>query len=160
MRCPFCGFQDTQVKDSRAAEDNMSIRRRRLCSACGSRFTTFERAQLSEIVVVKNSGDRVLFERDKLAKSIFTALRKRPMDTEQVERVISGIVRKIEVSGNTEITTKEIGALTLESLRNLDPVAYIRFASVYQDFSTLEDFRHIMTTFEGMDDEGGEGSSD
>ena len=153
MRCPFCGFLDTQVKDSRPTEDHMAIRRRRFCSQCGSRFTTFERVQLCEITVIKNSGDRMAFDRDKLAKSIYTALRKRPMNTEQIERVVSGIVRKIETSGENEITTQSIGVMVLDSLKELDAVAYIRFASVYRDFSNTKDFTDIISTLENREDE-------
>lgn len=144
MRCPFCSFLDTQVKDSRPSEDHLSIRRRRFCAECGSRFTTFERVQLCEIIVIKKNGDRTLFERDKLARSVYTAVRKRAMSTEQVERVINGLVRKIETKGDTEITSEEIGELVLESLRDLDPVAYIRFASVYRDFNSAQDFEELI----------------
>lgn len=131
----------------------MAIRRRRFCSQCGSRFTTFERVQLCEITVIKNSGDRMAFDRDKLAKSIYTALRKRPMNTEQIERVVSGIVRKIETSGENEITTQSIGVMVLDSLKELDAVAYIRFASVYRDFSNTKDFTDIISTLENREDE-------
>lgn len=131
----------------------MAIRRRRFCSQCGSRFTTFERVQLCEITVIKNSGDRMAFDRDKLAKSIYTALRKRPMNTEQIECVVSGIVRKIETSGENEITTQSIGVMVLDSLKELDAVAYIRFASVYRDFSNTKDFTDIISTLENREDE-------
>lgn len=146
MRCPFCSFLDTQVKDSRPSDDHLSIRRRRFCPECGSRFTTFERVQLCEVVVIKRKGDRAPFERDKLARSIYMAVRKRPMNTEQVERLINGLVRKIETKGDTEISSKEIGEMVLESLQSLDPVAYIRFASVYKEFTKAEDFENLIRT--------------
>lgn len=148
MRCPFCGFMDTQVKDSRPLDDHASIRRRRVCNGCGSRFTTFERVELCEITVIKNSGDRVPFMREKMGRSIYTAMRKRPMKTEQIERLIQGIVRKIETSGESDITSKKIGILVLEALRELDAVAYIRFASVYSDFSSIQDFRDALVLLE------------
>ena len=148
MRCPYCGFSDTQVKDSRPSDDNVSIRRRRVCAGCGSRFTTFERVELCEITIVKNSGDREPFIREKMARSVYTAMRKRPMKTEQIERVVHAIVRKIETSGETEITSKRVGQLVLDALKELDAVAYIRFASVYSDFSSIQDFRDALVILE------------
>jgi transcriptional repressor NrdR len=144
MRCPFCGNADTQVKDSRATEDNSAIRRRRICVACGGRFTTFERVQLRELMVVKKSGRRAPFDRDKLARSIQVALRKRPVDEERVERMISGIVRQLESLGENEIKSEQIGALVMDGLRNLDDIAYVRFASVYRDFREAKDFEDII----------------
>ncbi len=146
MRCPFCGYLDTQVKDSRPSEDGVAIRRRRGCPQCGSRFTTFERVQLCEITILKKSGDRTPFEREKLARSVYSAVRKRGMDTEQVERVINSIVRKLESSGESEVSTKQIGEMVLDSLKTLDPVAYIRFASVYKDFAEAKDFEELIET--------------
>jgi transcriptional repressor NrdR len=135
MRCPFCGNIDTSVKDSRNSDDNSTIRRRRFCEGCGSRFTTFERVQLRELYVLKRSGQRVPFDRDKLAKSIMTAMHKRALDPERVERVISGIVRQLETMGEMEVTTKHIGEMVMEALYNLDAVAYVRFASIYREFT-------------------------
>src|SRR5215813_10542526 len=134
MRCPFCGNEETQVKDSRPTEDNASIRRRRFCTACGQRFTTFERVQLRERQVVKRSGRRVPFDRDKLMRSVQIALRKRPVDPDRIERMVSGIVRQLESTGETDISAQSIGNLVMESLRTLDDVAYVRFASVYRNF--------------------------
>jgi transcriptional repressor NrdR len=145
MRCPFCGFKDTQVKDSRPNEEDTLIRRRRLCLECGSRFTTQERVQLCPVIVVKSSGDKEPFDREKLSRSIYTAVRKRHMKTEQIERVINGIIRKIETYGESEISTQMIGEYVLVSLKELDEVAYIRFASVYKDFSSVEDFKCLIT---------------
>ena len=144
MRCPFCGHMESQVKDSRPSEDGAAIRRRRLCPECGGRFTTFERVQLRELVVVKKSGRRVLFERDKLARSVHVALRKRPVDADRVERMISGIVRQLESTGESEITSDHIGLLVMEALRGLDDVAYVRFASVYRDFREAQDFAAVI----------------
>jgi transcriptional repressor NrdR len=140
MRCPFCGNDDTQVKDSRPAEDNSAIRRRRFCSACGSRFTTFERVQLRELTVLKKNDQRVPFDRDKLARSIITATRKRPVEPERVDRMINGIVRRLESLGESEISSTTIGELVMEALANLDQVAYVRFASVYKNFREARDF--------------------
>ena len=140
MRCPFCNSEDTQVKDSRQAEDGTAVRRRRLCNACAGRFTTFERVQLRELTVVKKSGRRAEFDREKLARSIHIALQKRPVDSERVEQMISGIVRQLESSGNAEITSDQIGELVMEGLAALDKVAYVRYASVYRDFRATEDF--------------------
>lgn len=140
MRCPFCGQVDTAVKDSRPTEDGAAIRRRRACTACGQRFTTIERVQLRELVVIKSNGRRVPFEREKLARSIRIALRKRPVDEERIERILNGIVRKLEASGESDITSKQIGELVMETLKEVDVVAYVRFASVYRDFREAKDF--------------------
>jgi transcriptional repressor NrdR len=140
MRCPFCGCEDTQVKDSRPTDDRASIRRRRLCPNCAARFTTFERVQLRELTVVKKNGQREPFERDKLARSVQIALRKRPVEGERVERAINSIVRQLESSGETEIKSEMIGELVMEMLATLDPVAYVRFASVYRNFREAKDF--------------------
>ena len=140
MRCPFCGHNDTQVKDSRPTEDNTSIRRRRHCPDCGGRFTTFERVHLRDLMVVKKTGQRVPFDRDKLERSMRISLRKRPVDPDRVDRVISGIVRRLESSGETEIATEQIGEMVMDVLANLDSVAYVRFASVYRNFREAKDF--------------------
>jgi transcriptional repressor NrdR len=144
MRCPFCGFEDTQVKDSRPTEDRASIRRRRLCPNCAARFTTFERVQLRELTVVKKNGEREPFDRDKLARSFQVALRKRPVEAEKVERVINSIVRQLESSGETEIPSEQVGALAMEALAELDQVAYVRFASVYRNFREAKEFREFI----------------
>ncbi len=140
MRCPFCGHDDTQVKDSRPTEDAAAIRRRRQCPACGGRFTTFERVQLRELIIVKKTGRKEPFERDKLARSIEIACRKRPVETERIERLVNGVVRQLESLGEAEIEADRVGELVMEALRTLDPVAYIRFASVYRDFREAKDF--------------------
>jgi transcriptional repressor NrdR len=140
LRCPFCSHPDTGVKDSRTTEDNATIRRRRFCGECGSRFTTFERVQLRNLMVLKKSGVRVPFDRDKLAQSIETALHKRTIDPERTERVISSLVRQLEISGETEIPTTDIGEMVMDALLNLDAVAYVRFASVYKEFNDVKDF--------------------
>ncbi len=140
MRCPFCGHEDTQVKDSRPTEDHSAIRRRRQCPNCAARFTTFERVQLRELTVVKGGGQREPFDRDKLARSMTIALQKRPVDRDRVERVINGIVRRLESSGESEIPTKLIGELVMDALATLDQVGYVRFASVYRDFREARDF--------------------
>ncbi len=140
MRCPFCGSEDTQVKDSRPAEDNSAIRRRRYCQACGSRFTTFERVQLRELTVVKKNEQRAPFDREKLTRSVMIATRKRPVDPDRVERMINGIVRRLETLGESEISTTVIGELVMDALANLDQVAYVRFASVYRNFREARDF--------------------
>jgi len=140
MRCPFCGFEDTQVKDSRPTDDRASIRRRRLCPNCAARFTTFERVQLRELTVVKKDGEREPFDRDKLARSLFIALRKRPVEGERIERVINSIVRQLESSGESEIPSEQVGGLVMEALAQLDQVAYVRFASVYRNFREAKDF--------------------
>lgn len=154
MRCPFCSSGETQVKDSRPTEDNTAIRRRRVCGNCGGRFTTFERVQLRELQVRKKNGELVPFHRDKLQRSIAVALRKRQIDPERIERMISGIVRQIEASGDGEITSKDLGRMVMEGLKNLDIVAYIRFASVYSDFQQVEDFQTVLS--ELADDDGDE----
>lgn len=140
MRCPFCGNDETQVKDSRPTEDNSSIRRRRFCPACSSRFTTFERIQLRELVVHKKDGQRVPFEREKLARSIRIACRKRKIDDERIDRVVSGIQRRLESTGEVEIPSSMIGEIVMEILQALDPVAYVRYASVYKNFREAKDF--------------------
>jgi len=144
MRCPYCQSEDTQVKDSRPAEDCAAIRRRRVCPVCGGRFTTFERVQLRELLVVKKSGKKVPFERDKLERSIDVALRKRDIDRERVERAISGIVRRLESSGESEVTSEQIGKFAMEALKGIDHIAYIRFASVYRNFRAAEDFHNVI----------------
>jgi len=140
MRCPFCGNDDTQVKDSRPTDDGASIRRRRQCSACAGRFTTFERVQLRELTLVKKSGKREPFDRDKLARSIEIACRKRPVEPERIERLVNGVVRQLESLGEAEIEADVVGELVMAALQALDPVAYIRFASVYRDFREAKDF--------------------
>lgn len=145
MRCPYCGNDDTQVKDSRPTEDSNSIRRRRICPSCGGRFTTFERVQLRELSVVKKSGRKVPFDRDKLARSVNTALRKRDVAPERVERMLSGVVRQLESLGENEISSEQIGAFVMEGLKELDDVAFVRFASVYRNFSAADDFRSFLT---------------
>ena len=140
MRCPFCSSEDTSVKDSRPAEDDTAVRRRRLCGNCGGRFTTFERVQLRDITVVKRDGKRTPFDRERLGRSIRIALRKRPVDQDQVDQMVSGIVRKLETSGEAEVASAEVGELAMEALREVDPVGYVRFASVYKDFGDPSDF--------------------
>ena len=149
MRCPYCGNPDTQVKDSRPSEDNTAIRRRRVCPDCGGRFTTFERVQLRELTVVKKNGRRVPFDRDKLMRSVQVALRKRSVDPERVERMVNGIVRRLESSGDAEVTSEQIGVLVMEGLRGLDEVAYVRFASVYRNFNDSEDFKAVLGELSG-----------
>jgi len=146
MKCPFCGHDDTQVKDSRPTEDNQAIRRRRFCGTCGQRFTTIERTQLRELTVVKTDGRRVPFDRDKLARSIRIALRKRPIQEERIERIVNGIVRQMEASGESDIPSQQIGELVMETLKEVDPVAYVRFASVYRDFREAKDFQAFLGT--------------
>ena len=148
MRCPYCSSPDTQVKDSRPAEDNSAIRRRRVCPDCGGRFTTFERVQLRELVVIKKSGRRTPFDREKLMRSLEIALRKRPVEPERVERMVNGIVRQLESSGELEVESARIGELVIEGLRALDPVAYVRFASVYRDFREARDFNTLIDELE------------
>jgi transcriptional repressor NrdR len=140
MRCPSCGSLDTQVKDSRPTEDSAVIRRRRVCLACNFRFTTFERVQLRELVVIKRNGRRVPFDRDKLVRSVQIALRKRPVDPERIEQMVSKIVRELESGGETDVSSEAIGELVMEHLRELDDVAYVRFASVYRNFREAKDF--------------------
>jgi transcriptional repressor NrdR len=149
MRCPYCGNIDTQVKDSRPSEDNTSIRRRRVCQDCGGRFTTFERVQLRELMVLKRNGRRVPFDRDKLVRSVQVALRKRTVDPERVERMVSGIVRQLESTGESEIGSEQIGHLVMEGLRGLDDVAYVRFASVYRNFREAKDFETFIGELSG-----------
>lgn len=144
MRCPFCNHEDTQVKDSRPSEDGSSIRRRRFCPACESRFTTFERVQLRELTVVKTNGEKRPFDRDKISRSMSIALRKRPVDDDGVEMAINRIVQKLESEGESDIPTRRIGALVMEELKKLDAVAYIRYASVYRDFSEAKDFEKFV----------------
>ena len=146
MRCPFCGFDDTQVKDSRPTEDNAAIRRRRFCSNCGARFTTFERVQLRELSVVKTDNSKEPFDRDKLVRSLKIALRKRPVDGERIEQVVNSIVRQLEALGEPEVTTTKVGELVMETLRTLDHVAYVRYASVYRDFRSPGDFEEFVDT--------------
>ncbi|WP_439121866.1 transcriptional regulator NrdR [Marivita sp.] len=140
MRCPFCGNVDSQVKDSRPAEDHVAIRRRRFCPACGGRFTTYERVQLRDLVVIKTNGRREDFDRDKLERSIRMAMQKRPIDPERIGQMISGIVRRLESMGETDIASKQIGEIVMETLARIDTVAYVRFASVYKNFQEADDF--------------------
>ena len=149
MRCPFCGNPDTQVKDSRPSEDNTAIRRRRVCPDCGGRFTTFERVQLRELMVLKKSGRRVPFDREKLMRSVQVALRKRSVDPERVERMVNGIVRQLESTGESEVSSEQIGHLVMEGLRGLDTVAYVRFASVYKNFREAKDFEAFVGELSG-----------
>ncbi|MBR0649928.1 transcriptional repressor NrdR [Roseomonas terrae] len=151
MKCPFCGAEDTQVKDSRPAEDAAAIRRRRACPACGARFTTFERVQLREITVLKTDGRRVPFDREKLARSVRVALRKRPVDEDRIERLVNSIQRRLETEGETEIPSRKIGELLMESLKELDQVAYVRFASVYRNFSEAKDFQAFLGELGGKE---------
>jgi len=152
MRCPFCGNDDTQVKDSRPTDDNAAIRRRRQCPNCGARFTTFERVQLRELTVVKSNGQREPFDRDKIVRSMQIALRKRPVDPERVERVVNSIVRRLESSGESEIPSTLVGQMVMDALANLDQVAYVRFASVYRNFREAKDFRAALDELSGEDD--------
>ena len=154
MRCPYCQSMDTQVKDSRPAEDGAAIRRRRVCPDCGGRFTTFERVQLRDLMVVKKSGRKVAFDRDKLARSFDTALRKRNVDPERIERAVSGIVRQLESTGESEIASDQIGELVMEALKSLDDVAYVRFASVYRNFREAKDFHELLGTLKGEEGQG------
>ena len=144
MRCPFCGNEDTQVKDSRPTEDNSAIRRRRQCTNCGARFTTFERVQLRELTVKKGNGHREVLDRDKLRRSMEIALRRRPVEPDRVERVVNGIIRRLESSGESEIPSKTIGELVMDALASLDQVAYVRFASVYRNFREARDFEKFI----------------
>jgi len=154
MRCPSCNSLDTQVKDSRPTEDSAAIRRRRLCLACGFRFTTFERVQLRELVVIKRNGRRVPFDRDKLLRSVQIALRKRPVDPERIEQTVSQIVRELETQGESEITSETVGELIMEHLRGLDTVAYVRFASVYRNFREAKDFEAVLDELSGEEAPG------
>tara|TARA_R110000850_G_scaffold104787_6_gene215498 strand:+ start:433 stop:900 length:468 start_codon:yes stop_codon:yes gene_type:complete len=144
MRCPFCSSEETQVKDSRPTEDNTAIRRRRACATCGARFTTFERVQLRELIVLKKDGQRSVFERDKLERSISIATRKRPVDQDRIDRMINGIVRQLESSGDQEIPSERIGELVMDGLAELVSVSYVRFASVYKDFREAKDFEEFI----------------
>ena len=144
MRCPYCMNADTQVKDSRPTEENTVIRRRRVCPDCGGRFTTFERIQLRELTIIKNTGRKVPFERDKLMRSVQVALRKRPVEPERIERMVSGIVRRLENLGESEIPAKLVGELVMEGLYALDQVGYVRFASVYRNFREAKDFEEFL----------------
>ena len=147
MRCPFCGGLDTQVKDSRPTDDSSAIRRRRVCPDCAGRFTTFERVQLRELTVLKKSGRRAPFDREKLARSVQIALRKRPVDSERVDRMINGLVRQLESAGEAEVASDTIGELVMQGLKNLDEVAYVRFASVYRNFREARDFGPLLDEF-------------
>lgn len=151
MRCPFCGFDDTQVKDSRSSDDGSAIRRRRSCPKCDSRFTTFERAQIRELVVVKKNGVKKPFDREKLFRSLLLAVRKRPVTNEQLEIAVNNIVRKLEATGENEVTSEQIGRTVMESLAELDPVAYVRFASVYKEFREARDFEEFICQIEGKE---------
>lgn len=153
MRCPFCSHNDTQVKDSRPTEDNAAIRRRRFCPNCGQRFTTFERVQLRDLTVVKKNGQREPFDRDKLVRSMNIALRKRPVEPDRVEQVVNSIVRRLESTGESDVTADLVGELIMEALASLDKVAYVRFASVYRNFREAKDFEEFIT-----DELGAEGN--
>lgn len=153
MRCPFCGTENTAVKDSRPAEENTAVRRRRACETCGGRFTTFERVQLREIMVVKRDGKRAPFDREKVARSVKIALRKRPVDPDQVEQMVSGIVRQLESAGEAEIDSSAVGELVMAALRDIDPVGYVRYASVYKDFRDPGDFAQFIKGA-ALEDEG------
>lgn len=144
MKCPFCGFEDTQVKDSRPAEDSAAIRRRRACPECGARFTTFERVQLREITIIKTDGRRVPFEREKLARSIRVALRKRPVDEDRIEKLVNSIQHRLETEGESDIPSNKIGEIVMETLKELDQVAYVRFASVYRSFEDVDEFKTVV----------------
>lgn len=152
MRCPYCTNHDTQVKDSRPTEDGSAIRRRRICSGCGGRFTTFERVQLRELTVLKKSGKRVPLDRDKLTRSVSTAIRKRDLEPDKVEQMISGIVRQLESQTEGDITSDQIGKLVMEGLKQVDEVAYVRFASVYKDFQEAKDFEGFLSKMEEEDE--------
>ena len=150
MKCPFCGKEGTAVKDSRTTDDNSAIRRRRECVDCGSRFTTFERVQLRELIVVKKNGEKTPFDRDKLYRSVEIAVRKRPISSERVDKLVNYIQRSFESSGESEISTEAIGEAVMDSLSRLDHIAYIRFASVYKDFKEIEDFEHFVETIDKL----------
>jgi transcriptional repressor NrdR len=153
MRCPFCGHSDTQVKDSRPTEDNTAIRRRRFCPNCGARWTTFERVQLRELTVIKSNGSRSPFERDKILRSMSIALRKRPVDPDRIEQIVNGIVRRLESMGESEIPTKVVGEMVMDALREVDQVAYVRFASVYKNFREAKDFEEFIDRMGGVEAE-------
>ncbi len=144
MRCPFCGFEDTQVKDSRPSQDQSAIRRRRSCSSCGSRFTTFERVQLRELTVIKRDQSRSPFDREKLMRSVSIATRKRPVKPEDIDRMVNGIVRRLETSGESDVSSTTIGELIMDGLSHLDSIAYVRFASVYRNFRETKDFEEFI----------------
>ena len=148
MRCPFCSHEDSQVKDSRHTEDNTAIRRRRICDQCGSRFTTFERIQLRDLIVIKSNGQKEIFDRDKMFRSLSLALRKRKVEQDKIEKIVSAIARRLENSGETEIKTNIIGEYIMEALSNLDQVAYVRFASVYKNFREVKDFEDFLDNLE------------
>ncbi len=160
MRCPFCGDTSSQVKDSRPAEDHSAIRRRRFCPECGARFTTFERVQLRELTVLKKNGRRVPFEREKLARSIHIAVRKRAIDPERIERMVSGVVRQLESQGETEIASDRIGETVMRALAGVDTVAYVRFASVYRNFSEASDFESFVQELRPPQTDGDSGIGD
>ncbi len=153
MRCPFCGNDDTQVKDSRPTEDNSAIRRRRMCAGCGARFTTFERVQLRELTVLKRDGRRVPFDRDKLVRSLDIALRRRPVEPDRVERMVNGLVRRLESMGEAEVPSDVIGELVMDALAGLDQVAFVRFASVYRNFREAKDFEEFVDEIRRPEDE-------
>ncbi len=153
MRCPYCGSTNTQVKDSRPTEDHAAIRRRRVCADCSGRYTTFERVQLRELIVVKKNARRVPFDRDKLMRSVQIALRKRPVDPERVERMVSGIVRRLENMGESDVKSQTVGRLVMEALKGLDDVAYVRFASVYKNFREARDFEILLGELTGAEGE-------
>lgn len=155
MRCPFCAHDDTQVKDSRPTEDNTSIRRRRQCSSCGARFTTFERVQLREVVVLKSGDRREAFDRGKLEQSVALACRKRGVDQERIDQLVSGIQRQVETAGDAEVPSARIGEMVMNGLRQIDSVAYIRFASVYRDFGEAKDFEEFASTVQEAAQDGG-----
>jgi len=159
LRCPFCGDADSQVKDSRPTEDGAAIRRRRSCPQCGGRFTTFERVQLRELTILKRSGRRAPFDREKLVRSITLATRKRPVDPERIERMVSGIVRRLESLGETELASHVVGEMVMKAIKALDEVAYVRYASVYRDFRQTEDFARFLSE-EGLSDEPGDDDLD
>ena len=148
MRCPFCSHEDSQVKDSRHTEDNTAIRRRRICDQCGSRFTTFERIQLRDLIVIKSNGQKETFDRDKMFRSLSLALRKRKVEQDKIEKIVSALARRLENSGETEIKTSLIGEYIMEALSNLDQVAYVRFASVYKNFREVKDFEDFLDNLE------------
>ncbi|MEM8921300.1 MAG: transcriptional regulator NrdR [Pseudomonadota bacterium] len=159
MRCPFCGSSDTVVRDSRPAEEDTAVRRRRPCLACAGRFTTFERVQLRELMVIKREGKKGPFEREKLLRSVKIAMRKRPVTDEQIEQMVSGIVRRLESQGEAEISSKDIGGMVMDSLADLDPVGYVRYASVYRDFKDPSDFAQFIKS-QALEDGTGEGGAE
>lgn len=160
MRCPYCGSTNTQVKDSRPSEDHTTIRRRRICADCSGRFTTFERVQLRELTVIKRSGRRIPFDRDKLMRSVQVALRKRPVEPDRIERMVSGIVRRLENNGENDTQSEAIGHLVMEALKGLDDVAYVRFASVYKNFREAKDFEELIGELQGDEDDDAEINAD